>query len=62
MRNKYAGQSEGEDQRRTKEQIEYIAALLLELKEMARNNRLTTLAGILEVAHTEACMRAKDYR
>lgn len=42
------------------EQIEYIADLIAELKEMARANRLTTLAGILELAHAEAQLRAKD--
>ena len=42
------------------EQIEYIADLIAELKEMARTNRLATLAGILELAHAEAQLRAKD--
>ena len=43
-----------------KDQIEYIADLLLELRDMARQNDLTTLAGILDLARTEARRRAKE--
>jgi hypothetical protein len=43
-----------------KEQIEYIADLLLELTEMARTRRLYTLTGLLELAHREAALRSRD--
>ncbi|HRN89183.1 hypothetical protein [Hyphomicrobium sp.] len=43
-----------------KEQLEYIADLILQLKDMARSQRLTTLAGILDVAHSEARLRSRD--
>ena len=43
-----------------KEQLEYIADLVLQLKGMARSQRLTTLAGILDVAHSEARLRSRD--
>ncbi|WP_139247972.1 hypothetical protein [Hyphomicrobium sp. CS1GBMeth3] len=62
VRDKYANRSEREDPRRSQEQIEYIADLLLELKEIAHSNHLSTLAGILELAHAEARIRAKDCR
>jgi hypothetical protein len=42
------------------DQIEYMADLIAELKEMANNHKLATLAGILELAHAEAQLRAKD--
>jgi hypothetical protein len=51
---------EPERVRASRDQIEYIADLLLELKEMARSQRLSTLAGLLQLAHTEARLRAKD--
>lgn len=44
-----------------RDHIEYIADLLLELKEMALSHRLSTLAGILDLAYAEARLRAKDY-
>jgi hypothetical protein len=43
-------------------QIEYMADLIIELRDMARNNRLETLAGLLDLASTEARLRAKDAR
>lgn len=43
-----------------RDQLEYIADLILELKEMAREQRLTTLAGILDVAYAEARLRSRD--
>jgi hypothetical protein len=43
-----------------KEQIEYIADLILELTEMARARKLCTLAGILELAYKEANLRSRD--
>lgn len=47
---------------RATDQIEYMADLILELRDMARNNRLETLAGLLELANAEARLRAKDVR
>ncbi len=44
----------------SKDQLEYMADLLLELTEMARSNNLATLAGIIELASMEARMRAKE--
>ncbi|MGE0024987.1 MAG: hypothetical protein AB7S70_15295 [Hyphomicrobium sp.] len=44
----------------TKDQIEYIADLVLELKEMARRYKLLTLEGILDVAYKEARLRSRD--
>lgn len=43
-------------------QIEYMADLIIELRDMARNHRLETLAGLLDLANTEARLRAKDAR
>lgn len=43
-----------------KDQLEYMADLLRELAEMARDQRLVTLTGILELAHAEARLRSKD--
>lgn len=43
-----------------RDQIEYMADLLLELKHIARRNKLSTLEGILDLAHAEAQLRAKD--
>jgi hypothetical protein len=42
------------------DQIEYMADLLAELREMAIGHNLSTLAGILDLAHAEAQLRAKD--
>jgi hypothetical protein len=42
------------------DQIEYMADLLAELREMAINSNLATLAGILDLAQAEARLRAKD--
>jgi|UPI00039DDA45 hypothetical protein len=39
-----------------------MADLIIELRDMARNNRLETLAGLLDLANTEARLRAKDAR
>lgn len=43
-----------------KDQLEYVADLLLEMRDMARRHKLATLTGILDLAHTEARLRAKD--
>ena len=40
-------------------QLEYVADLILELKGMALAQRLTTLAGILDLAHAEAQLRSR---
>lgn len=45
----------------SRDQLTYMADLLAELCEMARDQRLVTLAGLLELAHVEACQRAKDF-
>lgn len=42
----------------TRDQVEYIADLLLELKEMAGGQGFATLAGILDLAHAEARVQA----
>lgn len=42
----------------TRDQVEYIADLLLELKEMAGGHGFATLAGILDLAHAEARVQA----
>ncbi len=42
------------------DQLEYMADMLVELKEMARKRNLETLVAILDMAHAEACLRAKD--
>lgn len=36
------------------EQIEYMADMILEMQELAGQSGLTTLAGILALAHSEA--------
>jgi hypothetical protein len=41
------------------DQLEYMADMLVELKEMARKHKLETLVAILDMAHAEACLRAK---
>lgn len=43
-----------------RDRLEYIADLILELKDMARDQRLSTLAGILDVAYAEARLRCRD--
>jgi hypothetical protein len=43
-----------------RDQLEYMADLLLELKEMARNYNLSTLEGILDLARAEARLRSRD--
>lgn len=48
------------DPQMSSDEIEYIADLLRELKEMARSKNLQTLAGIIDLAHAEARLRAKD--
>lgn len=40
--------------------LEYMADMILELREMARECKLDTLAGILDLAYAETCLRAKD--
>ena len=45
-----------------KDTIEYIEDMISSLNEMARQNNLETLAGILELARREASLRAKDCR
>lgn len=47
---------------KTRDQVEYMADLILELRDMARNSGLETLAGLLELANAEARLRAKDVR
>ncbi len=37
-----------------------MADLIGELRQMARDDQLTTLAGILELAYKEARLRARD--
>jgi hypothetical protein len=37
-----------------------MAELILQMQRMARERDLTTLAGILELAHAEARLRMKD--
>ncbi len=44
------------------DQLEYMADLLLQLKEMARENNLSTLEGILDIARTEATLQARESR
>jgi len=51
----------GHSDRVTRDQIEYIADLVHELKEMARRYELITLEGILEVAHKDARLRTRDF-
>lgn len=43
-----------------RDQLEYIADLVLELKGLAHSQHLTTLAGILDLAHAEAQQRLRD--
>ncbi len=43
-----------------RERLEYIADLIGELREMARDDGQTTLAGILELAYSEAQKRVQD--
>lgn len=42
------------------DQLEYMADMLAELRDMATSNRLATLAAILELARTEARLRARE--
>lgn len=42
------------------DQLEYIADLIQELEDLARSQKLTTLAGILDLAHAEARLRSRD--
>lgn len=44
----------------TRDQLEYMADLLLELRDMAHSNNLVTLEGILDLARAEARLRARD--
>lgn len=43
-----------------RDQLEYMADLILELKEMARSQNLTMLAGILDLAYAEARLKSRD--
>ena len=42
------------------DQLEYLADLILELKEIADNLGCATLAGLLVVGHREAKIQAED--
>ena len=42
------------------DQLEYLADLILELKEIADNLGCATLAGLLVVSHREAKIQAHD--
>lgn len=44
------------------DQLEYLADLILELKEIADNLGCATLAGLLVVAHRESVIQARDRR
>lgn len=44
------------------DQIVYVADMILELQTMARRANLNTLAGILDLAHTEALLQAQQAR
>lgn len=39
-------------------QLDYLADMILEMREIAERAELTTLAGILDLAHSEARLRA----
>jgi len=43
-----------------RDQLEYMADMILELRQMARDRKLETLAGILDLAYAEARVRARD--
>ena len=55
-----AGMNIAKTKRSKKDQLEYMADLLLELKEMARENKLPTLEGILDIARAEANLQARE--
>ncbi len=42
------------------DQLEYVADLILELKDIADNLGCATLAGLLVVAHRESVIQARD--
>lgn len=42
------------------DQLEYLADLILELKEIADNLGCATLAGLLVVAHRESIIQARE--
>lgn len=42
------------------DQLEYLADLIIELKEIADNLGCATLAGLLVVAHRESVIQARD--
>lgn len=44
------------------DQIQYMADLILELKQLADYRKLTTLSGILSLAHVEAKQQAKLHK
>jgi hypothetical protein len=44
----------------SRDQLEYMADLIVELRTMAQKQHLTTLVGLLELANREARLRAKD--
>jgi hypothetical protein len=41
------------------DQIAYVADMIMELQTMVRRSNLTTLAGILDLAHAEALLQAQ---
>lgn len=44
------------------DQIAYVADMILELQTIVRRSNLTTLAGILDLAHDEALLQARQAR
>jgi hypothetical protein len=50
----------GKTPEQNRDQLEYMADLIVELCAMAHSQRLTTLAGLLELAHAEARLRVRD--
>jgi hypothetical protein len=53
-------EQKGESPTALADRLEYMADMILELREMARGSKLETLAGILDLAYTETCLRARD--
>lgn len=44
------------------DQIAYVADIILELQTIVRRSNLTTLAGILDLAHDEALLQVQQAR
>ncbi len=42
-----------------RDQIEYLADMILELRQISARSGLTTLSGILELAHAEAQLQSR---